>query len=262
MVEQDFNDTLTGSLLGQYYFQDQVLDVSVSETNREAVTVLGHTLSARPTLRVNLPRRLWLELESPVTRQYFDEPLDDYWEAGLKFTFGYKYRRDSQVALVYEPFWRPYDTDPARTATGTAIPNSHRFSFQQNARVVWRHHWDEEKHWRTVMTLGGRINEENGGDYYDYSKWFAAGRIEYHVHGWEISGEARYAGYHYPIQTVSATNPAHRERTEWTASVQIERQLDEKVSVVGSYDYETTGSNDPLETYHVNTVSLSLRWEF
>src|SRR5262245_33402070 len=65
LVEYDFNTALTATLLGQYYYQDQVLDVSVSETNREAVPVRGHTFSARPGARLSLPGRFWLELGVP-----------------------------------------------------------------------------------------------------------------------------------------------------------------------------------------------------
>jgi hypothetical protein len=261
-VEHAFTDTLTVSVLGQYYYQDQVLDVSVSETNRVPSPVRGHTLGLRPAARLDLPRRLWLELEAPLARQFFEEPLDDYYEAGFKLTLGWKYYHDSQLSLACEPLWRPYDTDPARTATGAAITNSHRFSFQQNARLKWAHNWDEEKHWRTVAILGGRMNNENGEGFSDYTRWLVSGRLEYRAHGWDIFAEGRFSSYHYQVQSVSPTNPAHRERSEWAATLQIERQLSDKIALVGTFDHETTDSNDPLETYSVNTVSLALRWEF
>ncbi len=262
LVEHAFNETLTATLLGQYYFQDQVLDISVSETNRQPVAVRGHTFGLRTGARVNFPGRWWIELEAPLTRQFFDEPLDDYYEAGFKLSLSYKYRGDSQVSLSYEPVWRPYDNDPARTAAGAAITNSHRFSFQQNTRLRWRHDWDDEKHWRTVGTLGGRLNDENGGGFSDYTKWFVSGKVEYRARGWDISAEGRFSTYYYQTQTVSATNPALRERSEWTAAFEIERELSEKVVLVGSFEHDTTDSNDPLETYSVNTVSVGLRWEF
>jgi hypothetical protein len=33
-------------------------------------------------------------------------------------------------------------------------------------------------------------------------------------------------------------------------------------TLIASYEYEQTLSNDPLETYSVNTVSATVQWEF
>jgi hypothetical protein len=261
LLEYDFNPRLTGTLLGQYYYQNQILDISVTETNREPVPVRGHTFNVRPGARLNLPARLWLEVGAPLTRQFFDEPLDDYYESGCRVSVGATFPR-AQITLSYEPLWRWYDTDPARTATGDAITNSHRFWFQQNVRLIWRHYWDEGRHWRTAATLGGRINSENGEGYSDYTKWFLAGRVEYRAHGWGITAEGRFGHYNYQTQTVSASNAAHRERFEWGAALTIERQLAEKLTALAGFEHETTDSNDPLETYSVNTVSVAVRWEF
>jgi len=260
--EYDFNERFQGSISAQYYYQDQLLDVSVSETNRQAVPVLGHTFNVRPGARVELSGQNWLAVETHATRQFFDEPLDDYWEAGLKLTAGHSYGWDSQITISYEPFWRPYDNDPARTASGAAITNSHRQSFQQDARLSWRHNWDEAKTWRTVLGIGARINTENGAGYFDYSRWFASAKIQYRAHGWEVSAEGRYANYDYQTQTLGLTNPTKRNRSDWTTGLEVVRQLTEKVAWVTSYEYDTILSNDPLETYTVNTVSTSLRWEF
>jgi hypothetical protein len=61
---------------------------------------------------------------------------------------------------------------------------------------------------------------------------------------------------------VSDTDPAKRKRTELSAGALIERELWRKLVFVLKYDYERTLSNDEWETYTVNTVSGSLRWEF
>jgi len=260
--EKDFNDRFQGSIAAQYFYQDQLLDVSVSETNREAVPVLGNTFNVRPGVRMELPAQNWLALDAHATRQFYEEPLDDYWETGFRLTLGHSYGWNSQAALSYEPFWRPYDTDPARTASGDAITNSHRQAFQQDVRLVWRHHWNEAKSWSTVLGIGARLNSENGDGYFDYVRWSATGKIQYRAHGWEISAEGRFAHYDYQTQTVSTTDTEKRRRTDWTAALEIERQLAEKLAWVTSYEYETTLSNDPLETYTVNTVSTAIRWEF
>jgi len=70
------------------------------------------------------------------------------------------------------------------------------------------------------------------------------------------------AYYDYANQTVSASDTAKRQRTEVTVNVQVERRLHERLTLVTSYEYERTLSNNALETYTVNTVKSALRWEF
>lgn len=261
-LEQEFGASWKGSLAGEYFFQDQVVDVSVSETNREAVAAFGHTLTLRPGVRQDLPQRFWMALETPASRQLFDSPLDDYWEVGTRLTLGQSYGRDSHLALSYGTLWRFYDQEPARTATGEAIPNETRELFQQEVRLTWRHFWDEPKHWRTTFTLAGRITDDNGGGYFDYVRPLGSAEIQYRAKPWEITAETRVAFYDFDEQTVSATNLSKRRRTDWSAEIRAERQLGKYLRLIAGFEHEQTFSNDELETYSVNTVSGSLQWEF
>jgi hypothetical protein len=260
-LDYDWSDTWRTSVGAQYFYQDQILDVSASETNRESVRAVGNTLSLRPGARMALSGPFSLALEAPVTRQLFQAPLDDYWEAGAKLAAGYNYGHDSEVSLSYGPSWEFYDTEPARDPAGAVIPGSHRERFFQETRLSWRHYWDEPKHWRTTATLGARLNQETGG-YWDYTRWSAGARLIYRAKPWELSGEGRVAQYAYENQTVSATDLSLRRRTECTAEAQVRRGLGKHFTLVGTYAYEEVFSNDPLETYTVNTVSLALEWEF
>jgi hypothetical protein len=238
------------------------VDLSISETNREPVEALGHTFTVRPGVRQDLPQRFWLSLEAPATRQYFDTPLDDYWEAGPKLTLGRSYGHGSHLALSYGALWRFYDEESARTATGQALTNETRQAFQQEVRAVWRHFWDEPKQWRTTLTLAGRLNKENGGDYFDYIRPLASAQIQYRARPWEITAETRVALFDFDEQTVSATDSSKRRRTDWSAEIRVERQLGRYFRFIAGFEHEQAFSNDELETYSVNTVSGSVQWEF
>jgi len=261
-VEQEFGASLKGSLAAEYFFQDQVVDVSVSETNREAVPAFGHTLTVRPGLRQDLPQRFWMALEALASRQLFDSPLDDYWEVAPRLTLGQSYGRDSHLALSYGALWRFYDTEPARTASGQAITNETRELLQQEVRLTWRHFWDEPKHWRTTLTMAGRWNDDNGGGYFNYIRPLASAQVQYRAKPWEITAETRVALYDFEEQTVSATDLSKRKRTDWSAEIRMERQLGKFFRLITSFEHEQTFSNDELETYSVNTVSGSVQWEF
>jgi hypothetical protein len=260
-LDYDWSETWRTSFGAQYFYQDQILDVSASETNRQSVRAIGNTVSLRPGARMALSVPIWLALETPVTRQWFEAPLDDYWAAGAKLAAGFNYGRDSEVSLSYGPSWEYYDTEPARDSAGQAIPGEKRERFFQEARLTWRHYWDEPKRWRTTVTLGSRLNHETGG-YWDYTRWSAGARMVYRAKPWELSGEARVSRYAYENQTVSATDPSLRRRTECTAEAQARRILSKHLTLAGTYAFEEVFSNDTLEAYTVNTVSLALEWEF
>jgi hypothetical protein len=268
-LEHDFRETITGWFAADYFYQDQVLDVTfldpaLSGTNVTVVAapIRGHALTLKPGVSVDLSSQSALSLELPVARQYYEHPLDDYWKAGLKLTLGYSYGRQSQLSLNYEPSWRFYDNDPALTTSGAPIPGSHRERFQHDVLLTWRHHLDEAKHWRTLAKLGGRLTEENGGGFADYGQLSASTEVRYRARRWEVSAEGRVRAYRYDSQTVSATDLSKRRRTDWTAGARFERQLTKWLRLIASYEHEETLSNDATETYRVNTVSGSLQWEF
>jgi hypothetical protein len=261
-LEHEFSDRFKGTLAGQYFFQDEVLDLSVSETNRQATAVVGNRLTARPGGRLNLPHQLWVGVEPVVSRQFLQSPLDNYWEPGAVLTLGKSLGASSELNLSYGVAWLFYDNEPALTATGAAIPGSLRQRFQQEVRLNWRQSWDEQRRWRTMLTLGPKLNDENGGGYFDYTRWLASGRIEYHAKPWLVSVSARLAYYGYANQTVSALDTAKVRRADVTVEARVERHLSKRLTLVASYEYEQTLSNDALETYAVNTVSGALRWEF
>jgi hypothetical protein len=256
-----FGDTAEASLAGDYYFQHQVLDVSVTETNLEAVLVTGHAFTARPGGRLNLGRQYWLSLEIPVTCQWYADPLDDYLETGPRLYFGRTYGHLSEVSLGYELTWRGYDS-LATDAQGYAVPDTHRRYWQQEARLVWRHYFDEPRHWRASTKLGYKMNRDNAAGYFDYDRVGGWQQFRYRAGRWELTAEAGVAYYRYLTQTVSPTDLRKRERTRVTAGVRCERTLVKSLKLVAAYEYERTLSNDPIETYSVNTVSGGLSWEF
>ena len=268
-VENDFGNSFTGTLAAEYFYQDQAVDASflddaapVPALVMRSETVRGHTATLRPSVRWNLPGQFWLTLETPVTCQIFDEPLDDYWMAGAKLTLGRTYGHASRLSVSYEPTWRFYQHDEELTAIGTPIPGTERERFQQDAVFTWRHHWDAAKCWRTTLKLGGRITDENGAGYSNFTQGSAAAQVLYRRGGWEIFAEGRVRQYDYRTQTVSLADQSKLRRTEWLAAFGIERQLTKRLKFIANYEHEKISSNDDLESYSVNTVSGTLQFEF
>jgi hypothetical protein len=260
--KREFLDGSEGSLALQYLFQDEVVDVSVTETNRSAVRVRGHSLLVRPGYRADASPVTRVTLELPVTLQWLNEPLDNYWEAGPRMTLTRNFGKRSEAGLTYELTVRAYDTFAKLDADGLALSGTRRIFLLNHLRLNWRNYWDEQRHWRSDVRAGCRINSDNGSGYFDYVQVYGSGGVRCRQGGWTIETEARASHFLYSVQRASTANSDRRERTELNLNLRCERQLYRKLSLVGACEYERVFSNDELETYSATTVSGGLQWEF
>src|SRR5262245_21696293 len=162
-------------------YLEQVLDLSVTETNQQPLLVRGASLTGRPGVRRNLSEFIWLTVELPTSRQYYNGDIDDYFELGPKVILGRTYGNGSEVAAVYEFIYRAYDTEPALAVHSNGgiivlseIPGETRAADQHEVGVVWKHHWDAARRWRSTTRINFRRNTDNGGGYYDYDRFQVA----------------------------------------------------------------------------------------
>lgn len=261
-VKQDLGSRFEASLAGEYLFQDQVLDLSITETNRTALLVMGHTVAARPALRRDFSDRFYAGIEGLASWQVYQTDLDDFREIGVKPAAGWRYGHRSEVGLSYQPIWRTYENEEALDASGQPIPGETRAFVQQDVRLTWRHNFDAERHWRGMARVGFKHNEDNGGGYFDFNRYSATLQLRHQSSNWALWLEGGLAYYRYTTQTVSETDPSLRRQLNVTASINCERRLTRFLKLALSYEYQQTLSNNALETYSVNTVIGSLWWEF
>jgi hypothetical protein len=248
-------------------YLDQVIDLSITETNREPLPVRGATLTARPGAKRNFSETIWLSLEVPISREYYNGTIDDYWQVGPRATLGRHYGNGSEIAAVYEFTYRRYDTEPALAvqSDGTVvvpIPGKIRASDQHDVGIVWKHQWDAAQRWRSTTRVSFRRNTDNGGGYYDYDRWQVAHQIRFRTRVWEASAEARVGFYDFPVQTVDPTTTTRRERTDLFVTLRAERKLGRHLRIFALYEYENAESNRSVDEYAANTVSGGVGWEF
>ncbi len=262
LVKTDCGSDWQVSLAAEYVYQDQVVDVSVTEPGLTTIPIRGHTAIVREGLRRDFANNCWIMVELPVQRQFFHEPLDDYSEYGPRLTLGKIYGHQSELSVRYEITRRRYDHDPLRDAKGAVVPDSHRESAQHDARLTWKHYWDPQRHWRATTKLAARQSGDNGSGYFDYFRLQASEQILFRTKVWEVSAEAKLAHYDYPVQTVRVSDPAKRRSTEWGLNFRCERRLSGFLRIFAEYDRAQTISNLASEQYVVNTVKGGLTWTF
>jgi len=250
-----------GAISFESAYIDQVIDLSVTETNQTRLAVKGGTLIGRPSVRRELSRDLWLGLESAVTRQMFDGLPDDYWIVAPKATLGRTYGNASEVTGAYEYSFRHYDTELARAVDRSIETNRTRLSYQHELQGVWKHNWDEARRFRTLTKATYRVSLDNASGYFDYTRFQGAEQFRFRGGPWEFSLEGRVSHYRFAVQ--KGTNGRDdRERVDVGMTAHAEYRWGKFVRLFAEYDVTETISNLKLEEYTANTVFAGVGVEF
>lgn len=239
----------------QYLYQNQVVDVSITDTNRGSVLVQGHSIKLTPALRKDFARNYWWEFEPFFTRQLFADPLDDYWEPGPRLTWGRRYGYKSELSLSSDLTWRAYDNRTVYTSEGQPVPGEGLVYLQKEIALRVRHNWDRAGHWQTTTRLTYCNNDDNGSGYFDFDRYQAVQSARYQQKTWEIRGQVRGSYYDYPVQQVSAVDESLRHRFTLGGSLRAELEVMKRVKVFGEYEYERTWGNTSYDRYTVNTIA-------
>jgi hypothetical protein len=209
-----------------------------------------------------LSRHSRLELELPGTRQFFNEFIDDYWEAGPKTTLTRTLGTRGDLAASYQFSQRWHDSREAREPDGELQLGTRLHFYQHEVVFHWRQHWDSAKRWRTTTKLSLQRNEDNGGGYYDYLRPQFNQQVRYRAEKWEVRADARLSYYHYDHQRTDGPESPRREKIYLRLGLRGERALTKTLKLFAQYDYERAVSNLDIDEYTVNTVFAGLDWEF
>jgi hypothetical protein len=251
-----------GTLKTTYFYQDQILDASITETNLSALHVLGHTLEATPGLRWNCTPTAGWEVTVPVTRQLFDENLDDYWEVGPKLAFARSYGHDSEWRLGASLVYRAYDTRTRATSEGESIPGTSLAYQQPGAEFAWWHRFDAAKRWRNTLKAGFRHNFDNGSGYFDYFKTYLSEELLFRADRWEFALGSQLAFFDYAQQPAGLEPGPTRQRLEWLVTLRAERALTQWLKCYAEFTHEQTLGRERIEEYSVNSLVGGLTWQF
>lgn len=262
-LKKTWSELWSAGLAGQYIYLNQFMDLDDVNLARPGVLAAeSHAYAARFSLRRSFADQWWWELEPGLARQDFSGPLDDYWERGAKVSLGRAYGNKSEMVLSHEVIHLPFDQGEQATRAGAAIPGSALAFTRHRAQLVWKHHWDELRHWRTTTKLGYDASHDNGPGYYDYRKWQLSQQARWAAAPWEASLTGRFVNYDFPHQPVAPGDPRSLERTDFNLSFHVERRLTKRVKWFLDYDFERSLANQPATGYTVNLVHSGLSVEF
>ena len=243
-------------------YTDQVLQELVSTGGVQAVQAKGDALTARPFLRCDLGTNWWAQLEAPISRDWWQSPLDDYWKYGAQVIVGRSYGHQSEITLTGGAFYIPHDEWAALDSSGNELPGITLVIWSELAELKWVHHWDAARHWSSTTKLGFQHDQDNGGGYFNYNRYALSHSLRFQTKDWQIEGTVLASYYDFLVQpAVTAPGPT-LYLGPLTLSVRVERRLVKSLRVFAAYEYEQAFSNDPSSEYKSNVASGGLSWEF
>lgn len=262
-LKHDFSTNVQAGLGAQYSYQDQVLDVSVTEADLGTLPVVGNQFLTRAEGLTRLPGNLQLQAEVAWQRQIFEqEEVDDYSEYGPRASLGRKVTPRATLELEYGIARRDYDTRNEYTTAGEPIAGTHLRYLTQIAELQWEQQLDAERRWRLLARVGFSNNDDGGTGYFNYDRYTASVQLGYRREPWEVQARGRVSWYQYAVQ-MSDENPGElRDRLVTQASLRAGRTLRRSLRVFAEYEFEQALSNLSYDAYKVNVVSAGLEWEF
>jgi hypothetical protein len=260
-VTQEFAENWAVGGIAQYLYADQVFDASATEELFETLPVKSHNMQVAPIVTRELPWNSELELRLNGERQFFNEPLDDYWEIGTELTYTKKYGNRSTISFSYTYDHRLYDTRNALDLDREPIENIPLRFDQHELELTLNHSWDKERHWRSRFRVLFEINQDNGPGFYDYYRYRVMKRFGYWGKDWQATIEGKVLHYDYQEQPVPGSAEV-REIWEYVLALHGEKTIWKKLKVFADNEFEVVNSNYGVEEYTVNTVMVGVDWEF
>ena len=254
-LTRDLGHEWSSALGLNYLFQNQVFDLSATYTNAASIgQVVGHALTPRWRAR-RILRPFWVEAELNATRQMFELPFDDYWQAGSRFTVGRDLGSRSGISLAYQWSWLGYDSREQMDASGHPVTNSSLALHTHLIELAWTQTWGGAKRWQTSTRAGCEANLDNGSGFYDYRYYWLSEELRFRGKSWEAKTRARFGYYDYLTQPVSADDPSRRQRTLIGLTLLAERTLSRHFKLFASYTWENSISNLSFDDYQASVVS-------
>ena len=259
-VKRELGRDWQAGLRAQYVFLHQVFDVSATEVDLSTVTARGHTAIVAPSLARALGHGWRLEASVEGSRQLFEAPLDNYWEAAPTVRVTRDFGPRGEAGFHYRFVRRWYDDRAPLDASGNDLPGTLEFDAHEielRARIFW----DAGKRWSTQARLGLLDNTDNGGGYFDYLRYGAGLQLKYRTDRWSLRAELRARWYDYAVQTATGPGSDPRDKTDVSLTARADYRLGRKWTVFAQYDHEANTDTLPDSNYDANGLLAGVELE-
>ena len=252
-----------GIRLGAMY-QDQVIDASITEEILETIQARGSELEAWLGWTHRWDSGVEVQVEGGGGRQWYREPLDDYWEIGPRLNLDLPLGKQWKPYLEYEWMYRMYDTRHPMRRTGYldfSTPLRY-FRHRLEIGVQWRASWGRKGRFSIESFIDYNRNDDNGDGYFAYHRVGGGFRVRYQSEGWWLESSFRTYGYLFDWQPVWGYWDKVRRKWDWTFRAEGRRRVNQEVWLFVYFTHEESTSNQPFDEYSANAVTGGILYKF
>jgi len=252
-------------LTAQAYFQDQVLDLSATETERFVARMRVKGGRAGADLTVPLRGAWALVAGSRAHRSDYVEFAEDFTEGEGSAALRWRVQRGEERALETTLGWTERRrTHPDRnqyTAGGRPLPGTRlRFRIEEarlETKVV-------RGAWSGGVVLTTLLNRDLASGYFDYAERGVRLTLERATPRWRVTAEAGGTQSRYDVQTVGiGFDPPLRRRDYRELCLRVERVLNPRWTLFADAGEERSRENEAGGTYRARMLALGVArvWE-
>ena len=254
-----FSSHWTGGFAAQYFYVEQAFDISSSDLDIDSSVVELNLFGLRPFLAWNVSKNWSLQWEFPLDWTDFLTTDDDYFSWGPKVRITRDLGRRGKLDLDARWVQRDYEDRFLRSRRGITIAGRNMHWNQHEMGLTWRWRWSDSMRSRSQVRY--RRNRDNGAGYNDYEQWKIGQRLQWMDGPWEVSLQASYLHYDYPVQK-GDNRRDQRVRSAFSLEMDIERKLESAWSLFGRYQYDEALSNRHSDTYDSHLFLAGLTCQF
>jgi hypothetical protein len=252
------SDTFKAGWALQSYHMDQVLDVSVTETDLSTAQLQVTGFVTGPNIRWDFAPA-FLEAKATGRRDRYRSDVDGYFESEAFLRAGAAFGRH-EVGVSAARRMRDHDSRPQFTISGRPISGSILETRQMDAIADWTIHLGDDKKRRMVTSVGRQWNRDNGSGYFNFERDLARTRLYWKTGDWEHELGLEYNRYEFPGQFVGiGINPELRYKREIRGSWEVTRQLSRKLAAFLVVQREQSSSNDDRSRFTVQTIYAGVK---
>ncbi len=245
------------------YFYDQVFDVSDTDVERRVAALKVRGVMAGPNVRWEWHRRWWLEVQGSAQRKRFDDGANDgrIGEGAVRLAWLPGRRFEARISGARR--WRTFDRREQYSAAGRSLPDTALKISEREWEARADVSLDRAGHWQATTRVSLLHYRDNGSGYFNYREQKATQELEWRAEPWlvRIGGSASRLDFNVQKAGIGV-DPPSRLKDEFVAEVHLERSLSERWTLLASYLWERSRSNDAFASYRVNEGLLGLRWRW
>jgi hypothetical protein len=242
----------------QAYHMDQVLDVSVTETELSTAQLQVTGFVTGPNIRWNFAPA-FLEAKITGRRDTYRRDVDGYFESEGFVRVGATFGRH-EFGLGTARRLRDHESRPQFTISGRPIAGSILETRQTDALADWTMQFGENKQGRVATSVGRQWSRDNGSGYFNFHRDIARTRFHWKSEAWEHELGLEYNRYEFSRQFVGiGINPDLRYKRELRGSWEVTRQLGRKLAAFLVVQHERSSSNDERSRFTVQTIYAGVK---